>query len=168
MLRPAVTREALRFRPLMKARWADASRVENAVQGVNLAGAVRGSTQAASTIPGSQIRDRASWPFSQPMGESEPNPKQNAPDSSESWDVKSNSPPPKPAQSQSTNWRCWCEWPNRAMGAGKSRGAHPRSNNHSQYFGDTTNEPLHKPQEQRKLMLDDAEVMVGAGRSRHR
>jgi Flp pilus assembly pilin Flp len=38
-------------------------------------------------------------------------------------------------------------------GADKSRGAHPRSNNHSQYFGDTTNELLHKLQEQRKLML---------------
>jgi hypothetical protein len=37
-----------------------------------------------------------------PWGESEPDPKQNAPHSFESWDVKSNSPPPKPAQSQST------------------------------------------------------------------
>ena len=32
----------------------------------------------------------------------------------------------------------------------------------------TTDEPLHKPQEQRKLTLDDAEVMVAAGRPGHR
>jgi hypothetical protein len=31
----------------------------------------------------------------------------------------------------------------------------------------TTDEPLHKPQEQRKLTLDDAEVMVAAGRPGH-
>jgi hypothetical protein len=60
-----------------------------------------------------------------PWGASELDPKQNAPDSSESWDVRSNSPPPKPAQSQSTKQRCSCEWRNRAIGAGKSRGAHP-------------------------------------------
>ena len=32
----------------------------------------------------------------------------------------------------------------------------------------TTDELLHKPQEQRKLALDDAEIMVATGRPRHR
>jgi len=52
-------------------------------------------------------------------------PKQNAPDSFESWDVKSNSPPPKPAQSQSIEWWRWCEWPNRAMDLLVQRGPPP-------------------------------------------
>jgi Flp pilus assembly pilin Flp len=53
------------------------------------------------------------------------NPKQNAPDSFELWDVKSNSPPPKPAQSQSTKWWRWCEWPNPAIDPASSEGPTP-------------------------------------------
>jgi hypothetical protein len=107
------------------------------------------------------------------------------------WDVRSNSPPPKPAQSQSTKRAYLCEWPNRASDADKSRGAHPRSNtafstsvtprtSHCASRKNKGNSCLMMQRlwseqdgqdiaaEQRKLMLDDAEVMVGAGRSRHR
>jgi hypothetical protein len=49
--------------------------------------------------------------------EGESDPKQNAPDSLRVVRRKSNSPPPKTAQSQLTKWRCWCEWPNRASDA---------------------------------------------------
>jgi hypothetical protein len=97
-----------------------------------------------------------------------PGPKQNAPDSPESWDVRSNSPPPKTAQRQSTRWRCWLEWPNRAMTLVIPEEPIPGV---TAAFGTpvtTTVEPLHKPQEQRKLTLDDAEVMVAAGRPGHR
>src|ERR1700693_3435282 len=41
--------------------------------------------------------------------------KQNVPDSHESWDVRSNSPPPKTAQTQSTLSSRIREWPNRAI-----------------------------------------------------
>ena len=41
--------------------------------------------------------------------------KQNVPDSSESWDVRSNSPPPKSAQPQCTKWIDGREWPNRVV-----------------------------------------------------
>jgi hypothetical protein len=39
---------------------------------------------------------------------------QTSQNSSESWDVRSNSPPPKSAHPQSTKNHCGREWPNRA------------------------------------------------------
>ena len=51
---------------------------------------------------------------------------------------------------------------------GKSRTTYPEV---TAAFGTpvtTTDEPLQKPQEQRKLTLDDAEIMVATGRPRHR
>jgi hypothetical protein len=51
---------------------------------------------------------------------------------------------------------------------GKSRGTYSRSNSRIGTPVTTTDEPLREPQEQRKLTLDDAEVMVAAGRPGHR
>jgi hypothetical protein len=60
------------------------------------------------------------------------------------------------------------KWPNRAMTLASPEELTPGV---TAAFGTpvtTTDEPLHKPQEQRKLTLDDAETMVAAGRPRHR